>query len=70
MLQYNNNQYAEMVRLQLQYKSVKDEMERLQMQIASLDSRIVPCRHSTAYDRYDADTAAAFFVILTAREMS
>jgi len=54
VLQYNNNQYAELVRLQLQYKSVKDEMMRLQMQLASVDSQIVPGHHSTARDRYDA----------------
>jgi len=50
-LQYNQNQYAEMVRLQLQYKNVRDEMHKLQMQLASVDSRIVPGRHSTAHDR-------------------
>ena len=50
--QYNNNQYADMVRLQLQYKSVKDEMSRLQMQLANVDSQIVPGQHSTAHDRY------------------
>ena len=58
-LQYNNNQYAEMVRLQLQYKSVKDEMSKLEMQLARVDSQIVPGHHSTAYDRYAAAAAAA-----------
>jgi len=51
VLQYNNNQYAEMVRLQLQYKSVRDEMSRLQMQLANVDSQIVPGRHLAAHDR-------------------
>jgi len=51
MCQYNNNQYADMVRLQLQYKSVKDEMCKLQMQLASIDSQVVPGRHSNEYDR-------------------
>jgi len=60
MLQYNQNQFAEMMLLQLQYKSVKDEMNRLQMQLASIDSRIVPGHHSTAHDRYDS--AAASFL--------
>ena len=41
-----------MVRLQLQYKSVKDEMSRLQMQLANVDSQIIPGRHATAHDRY------------------
>ena len=50
--QYNNNQYAEMVRLQLQYKSVRDKMSRLQMQLANVDSQIVPGRHSSDVDRY------------------
>jgi len=51
VLQYNNNQYAEMVRLRLQYKSAKDEMNQLQMQLAHIDTHIVPPSQSTVYDR-------------------
>jgi len=54
LLQYTNNQYAEMVRLQLQYKSVKDEMRRLQMQLANVDSQIVPGQQSAAHDRCES----------------
>jgi len=49
--QYNNNQYAEMVRLKLQYESVRAEMKKLQMQLAGINSQIVPGRHSNEYDR-------------------
>ena len=65
MLQYHNNQYAVRVRLQLQYKRVKDEMSRLQMQLASVDSKILPGHQSVVHDRYAAGSAA-FLLFLPA----